>query len=398
MADISGYTAFLVGNELEHGQGIIEDLTRCMLAELGPPMKLVKLEGDAAFCCAPDGAFQSAERVLETIERCYCAFSEHKADMQRATTCTCAACANISGLDLKFLAHYGSFVMNAVGGVEDLAGPDVILIHRLLKNTVPERTGCHAYAYLTSAVLDRVGRPLSLQSHSETYESFGEVTGGVEDLAPVLAEMRAARRVFVTPGEATVAADIHVAAPVSVAWECWVNPAFSVQWLPGLTGWKDHPNARGRVGIGAEGHCAHGKGGSIQKYLDFRPFDYLTTESKPTKRTIISNPPAIVTAQFEPQGDGTTVIHFRAEGDRWRATAAVRRAPSHGPDVSTPVPRSRPEAGSAPRRTPSRPCGIGRRSQRTTAYSKLRQNRREQDAVKRDFVPRRSRTVRPAGG
>jgi hypothetical protein len=34
-------------------------------------------------------------------------------------------------------------------GREDLAGPDVILVHRLLKNTISDGDGPQAYAFFT---------------------------------------------------------------------------------------------------------------------------------------------------------------------------------------------------------------------------------------------------------
>jgi hypothetical protein len=310
LADISGYTAFLTGNELLHAQGILEDLTRCILKQLGPPLRLVKLEGDAAFCYAPAESFASGERLLEAIEACYCAFCDHKDDMQRQTTCECNACANIGTLDLKFLAHFGEFVVQRVGGTEDLAGPSVILIHRLLKNRVSEATGVKAYAFLTEAALARLPQQLPLPEHSENFD-VGEVRGQVLDLAPCFAALRSARRVFVEPRQSDLSVDIAVPAPVPVAWDWWMTPALCVQWNPGLTGWEDHPNEAGRMGIGAEGHCAHGNTRSIQRYLDIRPFHYLTTESHPLKRSL-SFPATLNTAEFEEKPDGTSVIHFRA--------------------------------------------------------------------------------------
>ena len=113
--------------------------------------------------------------------------------MQRGTTCRCAACTSISSLDLKFVAHYGTYVLSSDGDRDDLAGPDVILVHRLLKNTVGDDGGPQAYVFLTDACLQRMPPGFDLPSHSESYESFGRTTGGVHDLQPVMAQMRQAR-------------------------------------------------------------------------------------------------------------------------------------------------------------------------------------------------------------
>ena len=52
LADISGYTAFLTGTELEHAHAIVRELTKLIRERLAPPMRFVKLEGDAVFCYA----------------------------------------------------------------------------------------------------------------------------------------------------------------------------------------------------------------------------------------------------------------------------------------------------------------------------------------------------------
>jgi class 3 adenylate cyclase len=49
IADISGYTGFLAGVELEHAQDIIADVMDTMVRRLRPPFRLAKFEGDAAF-------------------------------------------------------------------------------------------------------------------------------------------------------------------------------------------------------------------------------------------------------------------------------------------------------------------------------------------------------------
>ena len=52
IADISGYTNFLAGVELDHAQDIIADLMDTVVKGLRPPFRLAKFEGDAAFVYA----------------------------------------------------------------------------------------------------------------------------------------------------------------------------------------------------------------------------------------------------------------------------------------------------------------------------------------------------------
>ena len=49
LADVSGYTGFLAGVELEHATGILGDLIQQMLDGLTPPLELARIEGDAVF-------------------------------------------------------------------------------------------------------------------------------------------------------------------------------------------------------------------------------------------------------------------------------------------------------------------------------------------------------------
>jgi hypothetical protein len=56
----------------------------------------------------------------------------------------------VESLDLKIVAHRGRFLRHAVGGRAQVAGADVILTHRLLKNAVTEQQ--RAYLLLTEAL------------------------------------------------------------------------------------------------------------------------------------------------------------------------------------------------------------------------------------------------------
>ena len=49
LADISGYTSYLAGVELDHARDILADLTDAVVRALRPTFRLAKLEGDAAF-------------------------------------------------------------------------------------------------------------------------------------------------------------------------------------------------------------------------------------------------------------------------------------------------------------------------------------------------------------
>ena len=60
LADISGYTAFIAGTELEHAHEIISELLEVILGRFMPLLTLSKLEGDAVFCYAPESVLPRA--------------------------------------------------------------------------------------------------------------------------------------------------------------------------------------------------------------------------------------------------------------------------------------------------------------------------------------------------
>jgi class 3 adenylate cyclase len=73
IADISGYTGFLAGVELEHAQDIIADVMDTMVRRLRPPFRLAKFEGDAAFFYAVADKVDGSV-LQDAVEAAYFAF------------------------------------------------------------------------------------------------------------------------------------------------------------------------------------------------------------------------------------------------------------------------------------------------------------------------------------
>ena len=335
LADISGYTKFLTGTELEHAQAIIHELTMLVRESLVPPMQFVKVEGDAVFCFADGAVFRDGERFIELIEVCYFDFSNLLLNMTRNTTCRCSACAAIGSLDLKFVCHYGSFVIDTEASGVDLAGADVILVHRLLKNTVTESTGVKAYALLTDACLQHLPQTLQLPRHDECYESFGITTGGVHDLKPVIAAMRDAHRYYIRSEDADFVLSVEVPIPPVAAWKYWVDPIERQRWACRQFSKKPDRvtrNAQGRVGQGAAMHCNHGPGTWRWEFVDWRPFAYFSCEATgPRLRQYVGTREQTDTFEFVPTPDGgTQVVHRIRLKNRGRLSLFTYRIQRQG--------------------------------------------------------------------
>ena len=165
IADISGYTGYLVGVEIDHAQDILADLMNTIVSALRPGFRLAKLEGDAAFTYAITDRIDGS-LLLDTIERCYFGFRRRRRDVRQATSCECNACVRIPDLNLKFVVHHGTIIRQRVAGREELLGADVIVVHRLLKNAVVETTGHRGVRAVQPSVRRRDGRGRSGARHA----------------------------------------------------------------------------------------------------------------------------------------------------------------------------------------------------------------------------------------
>lgn len=316
LADISGYTAFLTGTELEHAQAIIHELTTLIRERLAPPLRFVKLEGDAVFCYADEAAFPDGERLVELLEACYFEYSNRLENMVRGTTCQCSACASMNTLGLKFIAHFGTYVVQPSGGVDDLAGADVILVHRLLKNSITEALGVPAYAFFTDACRQHLPPSFVLPRHAETYDSFGETGGGVHDLGAFLQGMRESRRVHIESADADFEMHVNLPYPPAIVWQYSVDPVerrrYACSGILEKNPDRTEPNAHGRLGAGASSHCNHGPGVALREYVDWRPFSYYSYRVTASRGlALIGIHDATETVEFVAREGGGTRIEYR---------------------------------------------------------------------------------------
>jgi hypothetical protein len=175
LADISGFTAFVTATELEHGPQIIGALLEAVMGRLSPPLDIQEVEGDAVFAVGPDGTLAQPGRLLAVFDEAFVAFKALQRELAEDESCSCGACRRVESLDLKIVAHHGRFLRQQVGGRAQVAGADVILAHRLLKNGV---TDTRAYLLLTAAMLEWLGIDPSeagLAARVESYEHLGDV-------------------------------------------------------------------------------------------------------------------------------------------------------------------------------------------------------------------------------
>ncbi|MBI4081813.1 MAG: DUF2652 domain-containing protein [Candidatus Lambdaproteobacteria bacterium] len=176
LADVSGYTRFIREHKraLSHAEAIITDLMEAVIDGTRHPLQLNKLEGDAAlFFVQAEKSPQAARDVLGQAVALFAPFRRKQAELIACDCCGCAACRGLVQLKLKAFLHHGAVAVKRVKQFQELAGEDVILAHRLMKNTVPS----HEYVLMTEAFYDPAleGEVGPVDWRSEHYDDFGDV-------------------------------------------------------------------------------------------------------------------------------------------------------------------------------------------------------------------------------
>jgi Protein of unknown function (DUF2652) len=282
ITDITGYTQFLTQSELDHAKGILDALFDSILEHLHPPMIISGTQGDAIICYFPENAFVQRQSIMEGMEEVYFDFQNRLGLMALNSTCTCRACANMSALDLKVFLHYGQYILQQIGERVDLQGADVILVHRLMKNSIKERFGLTGYGLITepaARALGISGLTDGMHEHTEQVEHFGEVRIFVHDLGRAWEARRQRGRQVVTPEAAMVQAEALVPIPLWVAWDL----SFRNDVRQSILGVDEHNrvgDAGARLEAGAKFHCVHSASEVDYMIVEMNPPHYVTTNNE----------------------------------------------------------------------------------------------------------------------
>ncbi len=282
IADITGYTHFLSEAELEHAQEILTILLEGIISYTRPPLTISRTAGDAVISYALGESTLQGQTFVELLEDTYLSFRRTIELMVLNNKCQCAACAMIPDLDLKFFVHYGRFGLQMLGGHGEMVGPDVNLIHRLLKNTITEATGIKAYVVYTAAAVDALGlaeMAATMIPHQETYDHVGTVDLFVQDIRPVWEARRHTTGVDIADGEVLLTAERDFPLPPHLLWDVMSRPQFRAAMF-GTISQTTSNRHDGRIAPGTEIHCDHGDDVMLQRVLTWRPFEMMLTENQ----------------------------------------------------------------------------------------------------------------------
>ena len=158
IADIGGYTNFMKLHRmsLAHAQENTDRLLHAVI-DAAPRLRLVDLEGDAAFFYVAEPQDEEVATTIAGLAAVmHRAFHDRQERIDAISVCRCDACEQIGNLRVKFVSHIGDVVVQSGRRSTKVAGVDVIVVHRMLKNDVP----LSEYLLVTQPIYDMLEAPL----------------------------------------------------------------------------------------------------------------------------------------------------------------------------------------------------------------------------------------------
>ena len=186
LVDISGYTNFISSHNKKsndnkklstgqaHAEHIISDLLEKVIDQLDSVLKINKLQGDAAlFYGVADDNEELSEKILNKLQSSFDVFNQRLNEIKFCEACSCGTCADVGNLKLKSFVHFGDFLIKKINQFKEIAGQDVILAHRLMKNSI----SVSEYMLFTKTFseiknLDSLG---FVEDRKENYDDIGQV-------------------------------------------------------------------------------------------------------------------------------------------------------------------------------------------------------------------------------
>ena len=319
IADITGYTQYLAGSELEHAPRIAGNLLETVVSSLDPPYRLAKFEGDAAFLYVEDGQAE-APVLYQAIEACYVAFRRRLRSIEQATACACNSCGLAPNLDLKLFVHHGRYVRTAIAGREELAGSDIILVHRLLKGTAAAYGGS-GFALFTAGAVEALRlepAKLGLIAAEDRIEHFGSIITFTLDLDARWRSESEMRRI--EPAGGTIFDLLTtIDAEPELVWAHLTSPSLRAQWEGSPATQETAPG--GAWEPGPAGQCVTDRLETLDDIVDWQPWEHVGWRfTEPTLG------PVVATADLVPV-NGRTRLRLRwasQDGTRQEDGAAAR--------------------------------------------------------------------------
>jgi len=247
--DISGFSKFVHDTEIRHSQHIVAELLEIIITANQLELKVAEIEGDAILFYKAE--VPNIEAIIRQSREMFIRFHHHLRKYEALRICQCGACRSANNLSLKFIAHAGNYSFIDVGKFHKPYGSAVVLAHRLLKNSIPEKE----YLLLTHALLALKKLPdtsenwISFQEGKDTYDTNQEVS---YTYLPLKSLHKAVPPVshYDVPQKSKnpIRHSIRIKCPVLDVYTLLTDIEFKKQWTSGIRELKYDKNQINQVG------------------------------------------------------------------------------------------------------------------------------------------------------
>jgi len=235
--DISGYTKFITETETKHAKHLITELLEVIIKADMLKMNVSEIEGDAVLFYRK-GDPPTVNELIVQAKKMFLDFHTHLKIIQRDNVCQCGACRSAVNLTLKFVSLYGTLDEVTIQNFSKVMGSDVILAHRLLKNSIDSDeyllvTGDHftTQNFSGSGFEDWV----KFLEHKESFDNFEEVQikylplTEVKKELPDVSKIKRAEFDYAIPD-----ISIFINAPIMLVHEMLTDNNAKLEFVPGL--------------------------------------------------------------------------------------------------------------------------------------------------------------------
>ncbi len=208
-------------------------------------------EGDCLFLY--NDSDDAIDGDVDHLRALYERFCEGIEEVVAGSTCTCGARDRSGALTIKFVVHSGEFDTQEIVGRTELIGPDIVVAHRLLKNTVSIRE----YALLTNAFGEAIdGCGYGCIASGDVYDDIGAVDYRYVDLAELQKDWRTRREVYLDDDGSDLFMAIDIDAPPQLVWDLSRDSDEATDVYPGLL--ELDPLTGPIMEVGGVRACLHG--------------------------------------------------------------------------------------------------------------------------------------------
>lgn len=229
--DISGFTKFVSTTEIEHSRKIIGELLEVLLDSNCLDFVPSEIEGDAILFYKTQD-IPSLKEILTQTENMFLNFHNYLVDITATNICTCGACQSAHKLTLKFIVHLGEVHEMKVKQFNNIMGPDVILAHRLLKNSVNlEEYILFTKMYLNTQSTDEINEYCE---SIEFYDNFGEVKTYYLSLDHLRNKINEIPFQNYIPEDFNHDIKINISADSFSVYSILIDNSRKMEWVPGI--------------------------------------------------------------------------------------------------------------------------------------------------------------------